>query len=75
MEIKASQSKNLIPDTEVAPLLGVSVQTLRNWRSRGVGCPFIRLGSAVRYRMADVENWIEKNTVVPIGEERATKAA
>ncbi|MFF8349310.1 helix-turn-helix transcriptional regulator [Cellulosimicrobium funkei] len=35
---------------------GVSVSHLATLRSRGQGCPFMRLhGGAVRYRLADVE--------------------
>jgi excisionase family DNA binding protein len=52
----------LLTPEEVADLLKVHPGTLENWRVRGEGPPFVKLGnkrrSAVRYRRADVENWI-----------------
>ena len=31
-----------------------STKTLANHRTRGVGCPFVRIGTAVRYRLSDI---------------------
>jgi hypothetical protein len=33
--------------------------TLEAWRCRGGGPPFLKLGKAVRYRRADLENFME----------------
>lgn len=52
----------LLTDTEVAALLGASLQTVRNWRWRGrnEGPRFVKLGGRmVRYRPADVQAFIE----------------
>ena len=50
----------LLTDYEVAALLGASLQTVRNWRWRGEGPRFVKLGGRmVRYRPADVQAFIE----------------
>ena len=47
---------------EAARYLGVKDQTLRAWRSNGaVKIPFIKLGKAVIYRVADLDAFIERN--------------
>ncbi len=49
---------NLVPEKQVAEILGVSVSTLRRWRSSGVGPAWIKLygtHGSVRYDLADVQ--------------------
>jgi predicted DNA-binding transcriptional regulator AlpA len=47
---------------EVAPIIGVRVKTLRDWRVQGVGPRFVRTGrKLVRYRLSDVLAWQEAN--------------
>jgi excisionase family DNA binding protein len=52
----------LLTPEEVAELLKVHPGTLENWRVRGEGPPFVKLGnkrrSPVRYRRKDVDDWI-----------------
>jgi hypothetical protein len=43
----------------VASYLRIPVHTLAQWRSRGQGPTFSRVGRHVRYRWTDVERWIE----------------
>jgi len=55
---------------EVAEMLNVSVGTVENWRYRGVGPAYIKLGpgtrgTKVRYRIEDVEAFERKMTVQP----------
>lgn len=45
---------------EVADFLGVSVQTVYQWRYRNEGPPGYRIGGRVRYRRADLEVWLEE---------------
>lgn len=35
----------------------LSAGTLRNWRSKGQGPAFVRIGKAVLYARADLESW------------------
>lgn len=51
----------LLREEEVAVLLKVSKKTLQHWRVIGKGPPFIRMGGAIRYVLADVLEFIESN--------------
>lgn len=44
---------------ETAEHLQVPVKTLYAWRLRSTGPPGIRVGRYVRYRPADVEQWLD----------------
>ena len=51
---------DLLDEREAAAILGASVQTLRNWRWRGEGPRFRKLGlRLVRYLRADLLAFIE----------------
>lgn len=48
------------PD-QVAEILGVSKQTLAVWRcEQRYPLPYVKVGSRVRYRPADVERFLER---------------
>lgn len=66
--ISGNERKNLITSAKVAEMLGVSEWCLRNWRHLGTKGPkFIKLGERfVRYRLSDVEAWIESHTRTPV---------
>jgi predicted DNA-binding transcriptional regulator AlpA len=57
--------KQFIDDREVAAISGFKVQTLRNWRHRGVGPPYSKIGRAVRYDRAELISFIEARKVTP----------
>lgn len=40
-----------------AVYLGIGLQTLRNWQSMGRGVPAHRFGTAIRYTIADLDEW------------------
>lgn len=46
---------------EVCGILQISKRTAYNWRYLGLGPRAIKVGGVVRYRSADVEDWLEKN--------------
>jgi predicted DNA-binding transcriptional regulator AlpA len=51
---------------KVAQVLGVSSQTVKNWRvNQRVQLPFVRVGGAVRYRPSDISAFVESKVVVP----------
>ncbi|MBN8501325.1 MAG: helix-turn-helix domain-containing protein [Sphingomonadales bacterium] len=57
---------NHLHDTPtVARLLGLSEITLRKWRvhERREGPAWIKCGKAVRYREADLQEWLARQTV------------
>ena len=49
----------LMTPFEVSQYLGVPTGTLANWRYRGRGPAFIRVGRHVRYCAADISIWID----------------
>ena len=60
----ADTEQDLLCPSHVARKLRISVDTLKDWRIRGTGPKFIRLGyKLVRYRPADVERWLRQQTV------------
>ena len=46
--------EKLLTDAELAERWQSSRGTLANARSRGAGCPYLKLGGLVRYSLADV---------------------
>ena len=53
----------LLTRPQAAEILGLRVQTLAKWAMTGKYLPVVKLGSAARYRMADVQAYIERSTV------------
>jgi hypothetical protein len=45
----------------VSSHIDVPVPTLNTWRSLGKGPVFYKLGKLIRYRLSDVESWINNN--------------
>ncbi len=53
----------LLREPEAAKVLGVSSRTLSNWRCRGGGPDYVKMGSkAVRYRLDDLNEFIDQRT-------------
>ncbi|MFD0003547.1 helix-turn-helix transcriptional regulator [Streptomyces sp. NPDC127178] len=51
--------QRLITRAELAGYLGLPVATLAQWTYRGTGPRSIKVGRHVRYRMSDVEAWLD----------------
>lgn len=52
--------EQLLTGKEVSELIKVSVETLNKWRSdKSVPLPYIKIGRLVRYRLADIEAYVE----------------
>ena len=68
-----SESKFLTPE-EVADRYrgGVSVGTLRNWRSMRIGPTFLKIGKAILYPVSELDAWDEKNRVTCSASKRLT---
>ena len=49
-----------------AAFLGLQATTLEIWRTRREGPPHIKVGKVVRYRMADLREWMEDRKVKPL---------
>jgi predicted DNA-binding transcriptional regulator AlpA len=55
-------TSELMAPAELAQRLAKSTAVLANWRYLGIGPRFIKLGKSVRYRVADVEAWLDEQT-------------
>jgi predicted DNA-binding transcriptional regulator AlpA len=56
-------ARGLLREKEVAEILGLSSATLRNWRTRGDGPPFVRLSRrAIRYEPVALREWVAQRT-------------
>ncbi|GAA3531304.1 hypothetical protein GCM10022419_008010 [Nonomuraea rosea] len=53
-------NKPLGKPPEVAKYLGVSEETLKGWRWKGVGPDYVPVGRHVRYRWSAVEKWLDQ---------------
>ena len=53
----------LLTEVQAAELLGLKVQTLRNWRVKKKNLPFSKAGGAVRYHFSDIIAFMEENKV------------
>lgn len=60
-----SLTKHLVAPEEVAAYLGISPDTMKDYRQQGRGPRYTRVGKLVRYRMADVEEWLARHSVDP----------
>ncbi len=62
--LPATTGGRLLTPEEVAHLLGLSVETLAQWRSQRKGIPFVKLSrNVVRYLQVDLDSWIAERTV------------
>ena len=53
----------LLTTAQAAAILAISPKTLLNWRYERQGPPYIRVGSAIRYREADLLAWVDAQAV------------
>ncbi|GFO60943.1 hypothetical protein GMST_32680 [Geomonas silvestris] len=58
-KLSYSQSE-LLTTEQVAALLQMRVSTIQQWRWRGIGPSYARLGRTIRYRRSDVEAYIAR---------------
>ncbi|HSW45068.1 MAG TPA: helix-turn-helix domain-containing protein [Phycisphaerae bacterium] len=59
----------LLTETETANALGMKTQTLRLWRSKNrVKLPYLKVGRSIKYRLDDIERFLETSRVVVTAE-------
>lgn len=61
--------RELVTPEQLAAELGITEKTLSQWRYRGTGPAYIKLGgnhrsAPVRYRRADVNRWLDAQPVI-----------
>jgi len=52
-----------LPETETAPILGVTVRCLQNWRALKWGPPYYKVGRLVRYKRSDIDAFLARQFV------------
>lgn len=57
---RLTNERRLLRPDELASILGIPLATIYRWRSRGDGPPGIRVGRHVRYRLEDVDRWLDE---------------
>lgn len=57
--------KMYLTPPEVEKFTGRKLQTLANERHQGRGLPYYKVGSSVRYKLADVIAFMERHRVDP----------
>lgn len=59
------KTSNLLNERAAATYLNVSIRTLQHWRYIGEGPSFIRLNNKrlIRYRLADLDEYVESGRV------------
>jgi predicted DNA-binding transcriptional regulator AlpA len=63
MQSSPDSLSEFVSDAELARRLGLSPATLQKWRSQAKGPRWVRMGRAIRYRVSDVEAWVNAQTV------------
>ena len=60
---KETKSAVLLTEKEVQENYKINVNTLQRNRSVGLGLPYVKLGRLVRYKVSDIEKYLDANTV------------
>jgi hypothetical protein len=61
----------ILTEREAAAKLYAKTGTLTKWRTRGRGPAYLKLSGKIRYKLSDLEAYIEASRVVP-GELKST---
>lgn len=56
-------SNRLLSHKELAKYCNVPERTVYQWNTKGTGPKRFRIGRHVRYRLADVEAWLEQQAI------------
>jgi excisionase family DNA binding protein len=60
-----ADDRRLVSIPELAEYLGVPVASVRTWRANRSGPRGIRVGRHIKYRLSDVELWLELRSDPP----------
>jgi len=55
----------LLSNSEAAEFLGMSPDTLPRWRWARVGPAYLKVGRSIKYRLADLEAFLNESRVNP----------
>lgn len=60
-QTSTSPLRRRLTEREAAAELGISFRTLQQWRVRGFGPTFLKIGRAVRYDAESLEAWLAQH--------------
>jgi predicted DNA-binding transcriptional regulator AlpA len=63
--VETWSADRLITTKIAADLLGRHPAVLADWRHQKRGPRYIKIGKSIRYRLSDIDNWIDRHTVDP----------
>lgn len=61
----------LLTEKQVEQEYGIKVRTLQKWRWAGGGIPYYKLGRSVRYKAADIEQYLAERRRVSTSDQSA----
>lgn len=61
MEPTTAKATNLRTPSDVAATYGMETSTLAQWRYKGYGPKFVKLGRKIFYRQQDIDAFIDAN--------------
>ena len=56
--------EKLMNTKQLADYLGISESTIVQYRLKGIGPRYVKIGHLVRYRQVDADHWVARNLVV-----------
>lgn len=59
----SQQTRDCVTEAEAAEKLGVSAAALEKWRLRGTGPSFVRVGRRIRYRLVELDRFLDAHAV------------
>ena len=66
--------ESLLTENDASACLKVSLACVRRWRLQGEGPRYVKVNNMVRYREADVSNWVEKLPIARNGKRFGPKS-
>lgn len=57
--------KDMLKEKQAGKIMNVSDSTMQKHRHQGRGCPYYKIGRAVRYKMEDIQAYLEKHRITP----------
>ena len=71
LPMKVAENMKAVNEKVAAEIVGLSVHTLQNHRYLGLPPKYLRLGRNIRYRITDLEEYLNACTVKPRTEQYA----
>jgi hypothetical protein len=58
-------TETTLNEKEASKIIGISVGTLRNWRSQRQGPPYYKVGRRVLYSSSDLRRFLNEHQILP----------